>query len=77
MQTQKPGGLGLQDPDTINKAYGAKLWWRWIKESHTPWAKLWKDKYVKTWRTKDLIRMTDAPKGSPIWNLVRANSHLI
>eukprot|EP00253_Pinus_taeda_P032792 PITA_32792 len=22
------GGLGLQDLDTINKAYGAKLWWR-------------------------------------------------
>eukprot|EP00253_Pinus_taeda_P013691 PITA_13691 len=71
------GGLGLQDPDTINKYYGAKLWWRWLKEPHTPWEKLWKAKYAETWRSEDPIRMIDAPEGSPIWNLARANSHLI
>jgi len=36
------GGLGLHDPETLNRVSGAKLWWRWIKESTTPWAKLWK-----------------------------------
>jgi hypothetical protein len=26
------GGLGLQDPQVTNKSYGAKLWWRWVKD---------------------------------------------
>lgn len=26
------GGLGLHDPETLNKVLGAKLWWQWIKE---------------------------------------------
>jgi hypothetical protein len=25
---KKKGGLGLQDPQTTNDAYGEKLWWR-------------------------------------------------
>lgn len=24
------GGLGLDDPDILTKALGAKLWWRWV-----------------------------------------------
>jgi hypothetical protein len=27
------GGLGLQDPQMTNVAYGEKLWWRWVKDS--------------------------------------------
>jgi len=42
-------GLGLHDPKIISKVSGAKLWWRWIKESATPWAKIWKQKYAKNW----------------------------
>jgi hypothetical protein len=42
----KKGGLGLQDPQTTNNAYGVKLWWRWVKETITPWVNLWKAKYV-------------------------------
>jgi len=34
------GGLGLHDPETLKKVLGAKLWWRWLKESSKPWAKL-------------------------------------
>eukprot|EP00253_Pinus_taeda_P009353 PITA_09353 len=26
------GGLGLDDPEILSKALGAKLWWRWLKE---------------------------------------------
>lgn len=33
------GGLNLSDPSTINKACGAKLWWRWLKEPNIPWEK--------------------------------------
>eukprot|EP00253_Pinus_taeda_P015038 PITA_15038 len=36
------GGLGLHDPGILNNVSGAKLGWRWLKESATPWAKLWK-----------------------------------
>jgi len=40
------GGLGLHDPETISKVLGGKLWWRWLKELVTPWAKVWKQEYV-------------------------------
>eukprot|EP00253_Pinus_taeda_P024648 PITA_24648 len=33
------GGLNLLDPLTINKACGAKLWWKWLKEPNLPWAR--------------------------------------
>jgi len=36
------GGLGLHDPETLNKVSRAKHWWRWLKELETRWAKLWK-----------------------------------
>ena len=53
------GGLGLQDPETINKACGAKLWWRWLKEPTAPWAVLWKAKYAEDWRPPDLVRLKE------------------
>eukprot|EP00253_Pinus_taeda_P001852 PITA_01852 len=34
------GGLGVHDPETLSKVLGAKLWWRWLKESITPWVKV-------------------------------------
>jgi len=34
------GSLGLHDPETLSKVLGAKLWWRWLKELVTPWAKV-------------------------------------
>jgi hypothetical protein len=33
-------GMGLQDSQVTNKAYGEKLWWRWVKETSTPWENL-------------------------------------
>eukprot|EP00253_Pinus_taeda_P009142 PITA_09142 len=29
------GGLGLHDLETLSRVSGAKIWWRWIKESTT------------------------------------------
>eukprot|EP00253_Pinus_taeda_P020855 PITA_20855 len=49
------GGLNLIDPLTSNNICGAKLWWRWLKEPHLPWAKHWKEKYTPNCNEKDLI----------------------
>lgn len=47
LQTQTSWGIGLHDPETLKKVLLAKIWWRWLKESSNPWAKLWKQKYAK------------------------------
>eukprot|EP00253_Pinus_taeda_P026951 PITA_26951 len=71
------GGLGLHDPETLSKVLGAKLWWMWLKESATPWAKLWKQKYANNWQEKDHIRMSGLIKGSHIWNLAWENRAIV
>eukprot|EP00253_Pinus_taeda_P010332 PITA_10332 len=43
------GGLGLHDPETFSRVSAAKLWWSWLKDSASPRAKLWKQKYAKNW----------------------------
>ena len=71
------GGLNLLDPSTINRACGAKLWWRWLKEPNFPWAKHWKEKYAPLHNTQDLIRMQENPEGSLIWNLAKRNRGIV
>eukprot|EP00253_Pinus_taeda_P032242 PITA_32242 len=71
------GGLGLHDPDILDKVLGAKLWWRWLMEIQKPWAKLWKQKYAMNWQETDLIRMTGHIKGSHIWNKACKNKALV
>ena len=43
------GVLGLRDPLNINKAMGAKIWWKWITHENKPWSKLWHVKYAPQW----------------------------
>lgn len=64
------GGLGHHDPETLSKVLGEKLWWRWLKELVTTWAKVWKLKYAKNWQERDHIRMFALIRGSHIWNKV-------
>eukprot|EP00253_Pinus_taeda_P007691 PITA_07691 len=71
------GGLGRHDPRTLNKVLGAKVWWRWLKEIRTPWAKLWKRNYAMNWQETTLIRMTGQVKGSQIWNRAWENRDLV
>lgn len=71
------GGLGLHDLDTLSKVLGAKIWWRWLKESNNPWAKLWKQKYATNWQEKDHICMSGHIMGSHIWNKAWDNRTLI
>jgi len=70
-------GLNLLGPSTINRACGAKLWWKWLKEPKLPWARYWKEKYAPMHSIQHLIRMQENPEGSPIWNLARKNRHII
>eukprot|EP00253_Pinus_taeda_P021359 PITA_21359 len=71
------GGLNLIDTQTANNICGAKLWWRWLKVPHLPWAKHWKEKYTPICSETDLIRLQEVPKGSPIRNLAKRNRNII
>lgn len=71
------GCLNLIDPDISKKTGGAKLWWRWLKETNLPWAIHWKEKYTPNCRDQDLIRLQELLEGSPIWNLEKKNKNLI
>eukprot|EP00253_Pinus_taeda_P036043 PITA_36043 len=77
LPTPQVGGLNLIDPLTSNITCGAKLWWRWLKEPHLPWARHWKEKYTPNCNEQDLIRLQEVPEGSPIWNLARRNRNII
>jgi hypothetical protein len=63
------GGLGLQDPQVTNDAYGAKLWWHWVKETITPWENLWKEKYASDISDEDKILFRGTREGPSSWNL--------
>jgi len=71
------GGLGLDEPETLNKVLGVKLWWRWLKESVPPWAKVWKQKYANNWQERGHIRMSGLIKVSHIWNKAWENRALV
>jgi len=71
------GGLNLVDPLTVNMTYGAKLWWRWIKEPNLPWARYWKEKYTPDCNNQDIVRLQEVPEGSPIWNLACKNRSIV
>jgi hypothetical protein len=74
---KRKGGLGLQDPQTTNNAYGAKLWWHWVKETTTPWVNLWKAKYAPNTHDQNRIHFGGTKEGSAIWNLAWCNKEWI
>ena len=63
---KRQGGLGLQDPQVTNNAYGAKLWWCWVKETNTPWVNPWKEKYASDIHDQDKIYFRGTGGGSAI-----------
>jgi hypothetical protein len=67
------GGMGLQDPQMTNNAYGAKLLWHWVKETTTPWVNLWKAKYAPDICDQDKIHFGGTREGLAIWNLAWRN----
>jgi hypothetical protein len=74
---KRKGGMGLQDPQVTNEAYGAKLWWRWVKEKSTSWVNLWKAKYAPNINNQERIRFMGTREGSAIWNLAWRNKNWI
>ena len=71
------GGLGLDDPEILSKALGAKLWWQWVKDPEAQWEKIWKEKYPHRWKNNNLIRMSGYNKGSHVWNKAWNNMGLV
>eukprot|EP00253_Pinus_taeda_P011982 PITA_11982 len=44
-ERKEKGGLGLRDPETLNRVLGAKLWWRWLSGGNDLWKVIWRTKY--------------------------------
>eukprot|EP00253_Pinus_taeda_P033811 PITA_33811 len=44
-ERKEKGGLGLRDPETLNRVLGAKLWWRWLSGGNDLWKTIWRTKY--------------------------------
>jgi len=74
---KEEGGLGIRDPEILNQVLGAKLWWRWMRGGNDIWKQIWTQKYSMPKKTKDILRVTETPKGSSIWNLASQNREII
>jgi len=71
------GGLGLRDPDLLGVALRAKIWWRWISQTDTPWTRLWNRKYGPNWSPANLLRFNETPRGSQIWSAALEGQKLV
>eukprot|EP00253_Pinus_taeda_P005455 PITA_05455 len=71
------GGLGLRDPEILNKVLGAKLWWRWLQGGSDVWKKIWNYKYNMPEQIEEKLKIQNIPHGSSIWNLASQNRELI
>ena len=74
---KEAGGLGLINPLHSNEVMAARVWWKWITNPYTPWAKLWTAKYANNRSAADLIRLAPAQSGSLVWNAAKQNYALI
>eukprot|EP00253_Pinus_taeda_P030337 PITA_30337 len=71
------GGLGLRDPEILNKVLGAKLWWWWLQGGTDVWKKIWDYKYNMPEQIEEKLKIQNPPQGSSIWNLASQNRELI
>eukprot|EP00253_Pinus_taeda_P004365 PITA_04365 len=76
-ERKEKGGLGLRDPETLNRVLGAKLWWRWLSGGNDLWKTIWRTKYRMPSSQVDILRHQEIPKGSAIWELASQNRDLI
>lgn len=76
-ERKEKGGLGLRDPETLNRVLGAKLCWRWLRGGNDLWKTIWKTKYSMPDSTVEILRQKETPKGSTIWDLARQNRDLV
>lgn len=73
---KRAGGLGLRDPEAVNKVMGDKIWWKWVMYREEPWALLWHKKYTVRWYKQNLIRFVEDSLGSHIWKASKKNKQL-
>eukprot|EP00253_Pinus_taeda_P013830 PITA_13830 len=76
-ERKEKGGLGLRDPEILNRVLGAKLWWRWLRGGNDLWKTIWKEKYNMPDSAVEILRWRETPKGSSIWDLARLNRDLV
>eukprot|EP00253_Pinus_taeda_P018718 PITA_18718 len=76
-ERKEKGGLGLRDPETLNKVLGAKLWWRWLRGGNDLWKIIWKEKYNMPDSAVEILRRKDTPRGSSVWDLACLNRDLV
>eukprot|EP00253_Pinus_taeda_P009011 PITA_09011 len=76
-ERKENGGLGLRDPEILNKVLGVKLWWRWLRGGNDLWKTIWKEKYNMPETAVEILRRRETPKGSSIWDLARLNRDLV
>eukprot|EP00253_Pinus_taeda_P026017 PITA_26017 len=76
-ERKEKGGLGLRDPEILNRVLGAKLWWRWLRGGNDLWKTIWKEKYNMPDSAVEILRRRETPKGSSIWDLSRLNRDLV
>eukprot|EP00253_Pinus_taeda_P017343 PITA_17343 len=76
-ERKEKGGLGLRDPENLNRVLGAKLWWRWLSGGSDLWKAIWRTKYSMPVSQVDVLKLQEIPKGSAIWELASQNRDLI
>eukprot|EP00253_Pinus_taeda_P017089 PITA_17089 len=76
-ERKEKGGLGLRDPERLNKVLGAKLWWCWLRGGNDLWKVIWRRKYNMSNTSVDILRQRETPKGSTIWDLARQNRDIV
>eukprot|EP00253_Pinus_taeda_P031160 PITA_31160 len=76
-ERKEKGGLGLRDPETLNKVLGAKIWWRWLRGGNDLWKIIWKEKYNMPESVVEILKRKDTPRGSSVWDLARLNRDLV
>eukprot|EP00253_Pinus_taeda_P035256 PITA_35256 len=76
-ERKEKGGLGLRDPEILNRVLGVKLWWRWLRGGNDLWKTIWKEKYNMPDSAVEILRQRETPKGSSIWDLAHLNRDLV
>lgn len=67
----------MRDPEILNQALGAKLWWRWVQGGNDVWKRIWNKKYDMPDTVEERLRVEETPKGSQTWELASKNRVLI
>ena len=63
--------MGIKDLTLQNKALGAKLVWRMIKNPKAKWVKILRYKYLLGEEEESVCRSDNYPTGSRIWNFIK------